>query len=332
MRAPEFWNHKYGRDAAPALRKFLSIAGWFYARATARRIALTKPYDPGIPVICVGNASVGGTGKTPVTAYLLESFGRMGFRAVALTRGYGGTQKGPLMVTEKHTHDQIGDEPLLLAKKGMVWVSADRDEGAKAAKTQGAHIIIMDDGHQNPELLKTLSLLVVDAQIGFGNEHVFPAGPLREPVETALARADAIILMKPYLGFAADRELLEKFANLPVISAFLTPVNKAPRGKLFAFAGIGRPHKFFDGLKRAGADVVEGLSFGNHYVYKDTDMKSLFDLAKEYAAQLITTEKDFVRIPKHYQNRVLVWPVKVQFEDELTLRRLLHPIIETAKT
>lgn len=331
MQAPEFWNIKYGRGSAPFLRALLNPLGWIYGRTTAKRIQDTLPYDPSIPVISVGNASVGGTGKTPVTAYLLESFTRMGLNAVALSRGYGGTEKGPVVVTKKHSAAQVGDEPLLLSKHGPVWVSHSRSDGAKAAKAQRARVIVMDDAHQNPSVLKTLSLLVVDAEIGFGNEHIFPAGPLREPIETALARTDAVILMKPNAGFEPDEELLEHLAGLPVISAHLTPKAQPPTGKLFAFAGIGRPNKFFDALLREGAELVESLPYSNHYKYKDADIKNLMELAGEYKAKLITTEKDYVRIPPPFKKFIHVWPVSVEFEDELSLRRLLHPIITAAK-
>jgi len=338
MRAPEFWNHKHGREAAPFIRTVLSPLGWIYGQITARRIATTTSYDPKIPVICVGNAGVGGVGKTPITAYLLESLTRMGIKAVALTRGYGGREKGPLLVKSKHSYTDVGDEPMLLARKGPVWVSAGRDDGARAAvgalvgfNKTGAEVIIMDDGHQNPLVKKTLSLLVVDAEIGFGNERVFPAGPLREPLGAALSRSDAVILMKPTPDYEVSEALAAQLKPLPVIAAYLVPYGQLPAGKLYAFAGIGRPNKFFDALIRAGADVVECQPYPNHYAYKDTDMKNLIDLAREDEATLITTEKDYVRIPKSFRKHIAVWPVSLQFEDELTLRRILHPIIATTK-
>ncbi|PHR61660.1 MAG: tetraacyldisaccharide 4'-kinase [Robiginitomaculum sp.] len=332
MRAPEFWNHKYGRESAPMLRTLLSPLGWLYARATAKRLADADDiYDPHIPVISVGNASVGGTGKTPVSAYLLESLTRMGVRACVVTRGYGGREKGPMIVTKKHTAAQMGDEPLLLARHGRVWVAMDRGDGGRAAAAQGAQIIILDDGHQNPSLVKTLSLLVVDAEIGFGNEYVFPAGPLREPVKAALERTDAVILMKPYSEYKVDEDLLTQLKGKMVISASLRPSMAVPAGKLYAFAGIGRPNKFFDALLRAGADLVESMPYANHYTYKETDMKDLLELSQEYGAKLITTEKDYVRLPKAIQKLIHVWPVSVEFEDELSMRRLLHPLLPVAK-
>ncbi len=331
IRAPEFWNYKHGRAAAPFLRAVLTPLGLLYAKATASRIANTQSYDPGIPVISVGNATMGGTGKTPLTAYLLASFNRFDINAHSLSRGYGGSEKGPLKVSFKHSYKQVGDEPLLLARHGTAWVSVGRDDGARAIKGAGGELIILDDAHQNPQIKKTLSFLVVDGEIGFGNERVFPAGPLREPVKAALSRTDAVILMLPFSGFKPDAELLDKLKPKPVIRAYLSPSNPPPQGKLFAFAGIGRPDKFFAALRRAGAELVDSLAFANHKPYSPEDIKNLLELAKEYDAQLITTEKDYVRLPKGFEKHVTSWPVSVRFEDELGLRRILHPIIEAAR-
>ena len=331
MRAPEFWNHREGRDAAPMIRALLAPISWIYGWAAARRIKTTQSYDVGLPVICVGNATMGGTGKTPVAIYLLKSFRRLGIEVVGLTRGYGGQEKGPVPVHNDHTALDVGDEPLLLARHAPVWVSAGRDDGARAARSYGAKVIVMDDGHQNPQLEKTLSILVVDAELGFGNGCVFPAGPLREKLKPSLERADAVILMKPTVDYEIDDHLREQLKGQIVIPAYLTPSSPPPKGKLYAFAGIGRPNKFFDSLKRHGGNVVEEIPYADHYKYKDEDIESLFLLASEYEASLITTEKDYVRLPKGYRKGVHSWPVTVQFEDELTLRRLLHPIIEQAK-
>lgn len=331
MRPPEFWLHKDGRDSAPVIRLLLSPISWIYGWAAARRIRTTESYDPGVPVICVGNATMGGTGKTPVTLYLLNSFQRMGINVAGLTRGYGGREKGPIPVQKYHTAEDVGDEPLLLARHAPVWVSAGRDEGARAAVAYGAGVIIMDDGHQNPQLEKTLSLLVVDAETGFGNGCVFPAGPLREKLSAALERADAVILMKPSADYDIDEDLAEQLEGQKVIPAYLAPVGAPPKGKLYAFAGIGRPNKFFDSLRRHGGDVVGEIPYKDHYKYRDGDIEQLFLLASELEAGLITTEKDYVRLPKGYRKGVQVWPVKVQFEDELSLRQVLHPVIEQSK-
>lgn len=331
LTAPEFWNHTEGRAAAPMLRRLLTPLSWIYGYATQRRIDKTTPLDPGIPVICVGNATVGGTGKTPVTAHILSILLSNKLRAYGLSRGYGGTERGPVLVTSKHTSDQVGDEPILLSRRAPVWVSAGRDDGARAAAAGGAQVIVMDDGHQNPLLEKTLSLLVVDAQTGFGNGRVVPAGPLREPARRALSRTDAVILMKPYKAFETSSDLLAQFGDLPVLPAYLAPTAPLPKGPLFAFAGIGRPNKFFDALRRAGGDLVEAIGYPDHHAYSDEDLQSLRALAREYKAQLITTEKDFVRLPADIKQFVSVWPVMAVFETENKLDRLLTPIIDTAR-
>ena len=328
---PEFWNYRDGRRAAPVLRALLTPLSWIYAAATARRIATTSPMDPGIPVICVGNASVGGTGKTPVTAHILSMLLANKIRAYGLSRGYGGTERGPVLVTKNHSAADVGDEPLLLARHAPVWVSAGRDDGARAAAAKGAQALVMDDGHQNPLVQKTLSLLVVDAQVGFGNGRVVPAGPLREPASAALSRTDAVVLMKPYKAFKADDYLMAQFGDIPVLPAYLAPTAPMPKGKLFAFAGIGRPNKFFDALRRGGADLADAIGYPDHHKYSDEDLASLQALAREYKAQLITTEKDFVRLPAAMKQYVAVWPVRAVFETENQLDLLLTPIIDSAR-
>lgn len=332
MRPPEFWNIREGRDGAPFLRTVLRPIGAIYAWLGRQRQQSATPLDPGVPVICVGNATLGGTGKTPVAIYLQKSLRRLGVNAHVLTRGYGGQLKGPVPVTPRHTSEDVGDEPLLLARSGPVWVAAARDEGAVAAVSEGADALIMDDGHQNPALVKTLSLLVVDAEVGFGNGCVFPAGPLREPLRDALARTDAVILMKPDPAYEIDDHLAEQLANSLVIPAFLAASDELPRGKLYAFAGIGRPNKFFDHLRRLGGNIVEEIPFADHHRYDAREIEGLFVLATEYEASLITTEKDHVRLPQGYRAGIHTLPVHVQFEDELTLRRLLHPIIHGSKS
>ena len=327
MKAPEFWNHREGRDAAPKLRALLTPISWLVARTTAKRIAQGRPHDPGVPVICVGNASVGGTGKTPVVMYLVESFRRMGIEAVALSRGHGGREPGPVEVGRGHSALDVGDEALLLATVGPAWVARDRVEGAEAAVTMGARCIVMDDGHQNPSLEKSLSLLVVDAEIGFGNGRVVPAGPLREPAQAALSRADAVILMMPGPDYNPAPELVAEFGKLPVIPAWLAARSGVPQGPLHAFAGIGRPDKFFDSVRRAGGEIVEQTAFADHHSYRPEELQMLALMAREVGATLITTDKDYVRLPARFRRAVARLPVGVEFGDELTLRRLLHPII-----
>ena len=331
MRAPEWWNIPEGRYAAPLRRALLSPLGWFYGALTRRRLRSAAPIDPGVPVICVGNATVGGTGKTPVVIYLLESFRRLGFEAVALSRGHGGSEAGPALVAPSHSALDVGDEALLLATVGPAWVSRSRAAGAETAVADGAQLIIMDDGHQNPDLLKTLSLLVVDAEIGFGNSHIVPAGPLRERAADALSRADAVILMMPHADYEPDPDLLAQLNTRPVIPAWLSPRAALPEGPLHAFAGIGRPDKFFDSVRRIGGKVVEQTAFADHHLYRPEELEMLALMARESGATLITTDKDYVRLPAQFRRGVARLPVGVEFGDELTLRRLLHPLVERLK-
>lgn len=159
-------------------------------------------------------------------------------------------------------------------------------------------------------------------------EKIFPAGPLRENLNESLKRSDAIILMKPNKDYKPDSFLLRQLRDKVLIHAYLKPTSILPKGKLYAFSGIGRPNKFFDSLRNYGGNIIEAISYSNHYQYKDIDIENLFVLASEYGASLITTEKDYVRLPKGYRKGVHKWPVSVHFEDELTLRRLLHPFIK----
>ena len=327
MRPPSFWNHREGRHAAPTLRALLTPLSWLQRAGVRRRFRRADPFDPGVPVICVGNATLGGTGKTPVVLYLVESLRRLGIEAVALSRGHGGAEAGPLEVSRQHGAREVGDEPLLLATVGPAFIARDRAEGAKLALARGAQVIVMDDGHQNPDLVKTLNLLVVDGETGFGNDRVFPAGPLREPVADALARADAVILMLPGPEFEPEPELISRFGTLPVIPAWLTPRRAPPPGPLHAFAGIGRPDKFFASVRAAGGTIVEQTAFADHHAYRPEELQMLATMAGEAGATLITTDKDYVRLPAGFRRGVARLPVGVAFGDELTLRRLLHPTV-----
>jgi len=330
MREPAFWRTGEGRGSGELARALLSPLSWIYSWAGARRIANTTPLDPKIPVICVGNLTLGGTGKTPITQAILARMKKMGVTAHALSRGYGGKLKGPVRVEpETHSSADVGDEPLLLARSAPVWISRDRPAGALEAVKAGAQAIIMDDGHQNPSLKKNLSLIVIDGQAGWGANRVFPAGPLREPVARGLARADAVIVMTQgeddmpdYQGLGlADLEI-------PILHAWLAPTAKAPTEPLIAFAGIGRPQKVFDSLTKAGAQLVETAQFADHHPYNTGDIRHLRALAKAHEAKLITTEKDWVRLPIDMQDEVSVWPITAEFAMPAALDVLLHDVME----
>ncbi len=332
MREPAFWRTDAPRGSAAMTRALLSPLAWLYAWAGRRRIQRTEPIACGKPVICIGNLTVGGTGKTPVAQTVLARLRDMGLAPHALSRGYGGKLKGPLQVDlDAHSASDVGDEPMLLAGSAPAWISRDRPQGAQAAVGGGADLIVMDDGHQNPTLKKDLSIVVVDGITGWGAGQVFPAGPLREPVAEGLARADAVIVMTP------GAEHLPRYQKLgldtleiPVLQAWLTPLNPPPEGALIAFAGIGRPGKFFSSLADHGADVRDQADYPDHHPYSASDLKWLSELADKHEARLITTEKDWVRLPADFREHVIAWPVRAEFANPAALDALLHRVVDAA--
>jgi tetraacyldisaccharide 4'-kinase len=334
---PRWW---YVRNGAPApvTRALLKPVSWLWTAVTARKIAGAKPSDPGVPVICVGNLTMGGAGKTPVAREILASLRAQGLAAQGLSRGYGGRAQGPLKVDPAvHTAADVGDEPLMLAGDGPFWIASDRAAGARAAAEAGAQVIVMDDGHQNPSLKKSLSLVVVDGETRdnewpFGDGAVFPSGPLREPLAVGLARADAVVLMLPADVASPDPELMAVFAGKPVLIARLLPNAPPPLGPQVGFAGVGKPWKVERALKSAGCDLVDFASFPDHAGYSDGALKFLADRAHLFSAGLLTTEKDWVRLPPDWRAKVKPWPVRAVFEDKAALDALLWSVTGRQKT
>jgi len=328
MRAPRFWSNP---PAAPGWQaRALAPLALFWTLAARRRLARARPEAVGLPVICVGNLTAGGTGKTPLVTALVARLEARGARPHVLSRGYGGRLGGPLRVdVQRHSAADVGDEPLVLASLAPVWIGADRLASARAAAAGGAGVLVMDDGFQNPALAKDLSLLVVDAVAGFGNGRVLPAGPLREPVADGLARADLVVAIGPGAARARLRADWPELYARPVIAAALEPL---PTGmdwaglRAFAFAGIGRPEKFFATLRGLGADVVATRAFGDHAPYDARLLARLAHDARTAGAQLVTTEKDAARLPAPFRAGVLVLPVRLAFEDTAPLDAALEAL------
>ena len=319
LSTPRWW---YRRDPpGHVARMVLRPASWLYAGATARRIARTTAYDPGLPVISVGNLTVGGSGKTPVAREILRLLRDSGVDAHGLSRGYGGGEPGPLRVDPAaHTADVVGDEPLMLARDAPFWISRDRPAGARAAAAAGAEVLVLDDGHQNPSVAKTSSLVVVDGETRggewpFGDGAVFPSGPMREPLAAGLARADAVVLLLPADLPEPDPELLAELGGVPVHIARLEPAAPPPSGPLLAFAGIAKPWKVERALLAAGAELADFAPFPDHAPYREPVLRTLAARAEQFGAQLLTTEKDWVRLPLAWRERVVPWPVRARFED-----------------
>lgn len=320
MQAPDFW---FTPPSRPAVRaRLLSPLAAIYAWATARRLRHGEPYHATIPVICVGNINAGGTGKTPTAIAIAQRIIARGGAPHFVTRGFGGSIIGPTKVIEqKHKASETGDEPLLLAAFAPTWVAKSRAEGVKAAEKAGASVVIMDDGFQNPELFIDISIVVVDGTRGFGNGRVIPAGPLREPAHVGLARADFL------LSVGAIKQPI--FCTPPQLQGNLVPLQTGMVWQdmpVLAFAGIGHPEKFFATLREMGAKIIHGEALSDHQPLTEALMTRLEMEAKVRKAQLVTTEKDAVRLPEKFRAKVLTVPVRLELEDWAPLDAALDKI------
>lgn len=317
MKAPRFWFAPRGLRAW-----LLAPLGALYAAGTARRLrrGARGAFRAPVPVLCVGNLEAGGAGKTPLTAYLAAALPG----AFIVSRGYGGRLSGPLQVDpQHHSAGEVGDEPLFLAQNAPVVVAKDRKAGAQAALAAGAKALILDDGFQDPSLVKDLSILVVDASRGWGNGLCLPAGPLREPPQTGLARADFLLSLGPA---EAQARFAAPYAALPGapprLEGALVPL---PMGmdwagaRLFAFAGIGAPEKFFATLRSLGADLCGAVALADHAPLAPALLQRLAARAQAEGAELVTTEKDAMRLPPAWRGRVLVLPVRLVLQDAAPL-------------
>jgi tetraacyldisaccharide 4'-kinase len=317
---PEFW------DRGGVLPTLLAPLGWAYGSLGQLRRAAVTPWRTPVPVLCVGNLVVGGAGKTPVALDLTQRLVARGEHPHLLSRGYGGALAGPVQVDlARHGYGDVGDEALLLARVAPTWIAHDRAAGARAAVAAGATVLVLDDGFQNPSLVQDLKLVVIDGAYGLGNGHVMPAGPLREPAAAGLARAEAVVVMG-----AGDAGLARVAGGLPVLRAQLAAASNASDFKgtrVVAFAGIGRPRKFFELLDRLGAEVAARHEFPDHQPYSSDMLEPILTEAARLGAQALTTEKDWVRVPPELRDRVTPVPVLVSWEDARQAEALLDRLL-----
>lgn len=321
MKTPKFWNSN-------------NIISWLllpfslcYFLGFWARKKFTKPEKLSIPIICIGNLTAGGAGKTPVALAIGEMLKEKCINAFYISRGYGGSQKEPLLVDAKiHDAKLVGDEPLLLAQILPTIVGKNRAQTANFAAQNGAEIIIMDDGFQNPTIHKDFSIIVVDRHLSFGNEKLLPAGPLREPVRAGLARADALIMVNPasFIPTHLPRKL-------PVFIARTRGKNsmRALSGKkIIAFCGIAHPQKFYTMLAESGAEIIAEKSFADHHHYTKNDVANLQEIARKESAVLVTTSKDAARLPADFKSEIIVAEMELLFENKEKLEELINGVIK----
>lgn len=327
MQAPKFWYRSRSWQAI-----LLSPLGVLYAWATARRQKNARPTQIDIPVICIGNLNVGGTGKTPTTIAIAQKLTSRGIAVHIVSRGYGGSLQAVTQVDPRsHTADETGDEPLLMAAFAPTWVANERVAAARAAQNAGADVILLDDGFQDPSLTKDLTIIVVDAARGFGNGCCLPAGPLRESVHVGLKRANAVISIgEPEVQSQFRERSADQVGRIEHLTASLKPIEMGmpwAEGRYLAFAGIGDPEKFFATLRGLGAPLVRTVALDDHQKFARPMIQRLMKEAQSMNAQLVTTEKDAARLPADLRSGILSLPVRLEFDDANALETLLEPVL-----
>lgn len=301
---------------------FSPIGMLWYFLSILRKL-LSKKYRSNTPIICIGNHLAGGAGKTPCTIALIHILKSMDKRVVCVSKGYGGKIREATIVNKLiHSYTDVGDEPLLLANHSTTIISKNRISGIKMAESLNADVILLDDGYQNPTFHKDVSVLIVNADTPYNNKILFPIGPSREPLQSAIKRADIIVKIGEIDGLAA--------IDKPIISSAISAQIKCkPTKNYIAFAGIAYPNKFFNTAEESGFKLIKKIPFADHFSYSKKCLEDLFSDAKALQAKLLTTEKDLVRIPNKFHEEIEIIPIKLQFGDENAITNVLkHKLIK----
>ncbi len=314
MKTPSFWN------TANWLSTALLPLGWIYGNLTALRFKFKRPQKVSVPVICIGNLTAGGTGKTPTAATIAEILRHEGYTPFFISRGYGGSLSGIIVDPTRHSAAEVGDEPLLLSRYAPVSINADRVAAARLAISHGADILIMDDGFQNPMLHKDLSFLVIDGVFGLGNERPIPSGPLRESIDSGIKRAQAALII------GEDKHhLSQRLSGLTKFYGEIKPQLTSAQQPcaIIAFAGIGRPDKFYTSLKSCGFELLQTYDFPDHHFYTEKELQKLIQEAQSHKVPLYTTGKDYVKIPPHLRSHFNVLEISIHWHNHNRLKEYI---------
>ena len=326
IKTPHFWTELSWQSVILFPVSYI----WRFGHYAQQKVLNTKETE--IPVICVGNLTVGGSGKTPVVITLCRFLSGIGKSTSILTRGFGGKEKGPIFVsTNLHQSLDVGDEPLMMAHSLDVCVSRNRPLGANHILDKKKYdCIVMDDGLQNPTLKKDLNIAVFDGKFGIGNGFLLPAGPMRQKLEVGIQNIDLVIF-----NGKDETGLGQKIPpHIPIFTGELQPdeeiVEKMKNRRVYGFAGIGNPSRFFKTLNDIGADLVGEAHFADHHPYTDADLTQLYEEAIQSGAELVTTQKDWMRLPTDWRDRVLTVPVRIHFsaDDTIKIVSFLETIFE----
>jgi tetraacyldisaccharide 4'-kinase len=323
LKAPKFWYQK--KDTY--LSNFLHPLSLLFSFGTKIRNILSTTNKGPLPIICVGNIVVGGAGKTPVALKIGKLLIKAGYKPGFISKGYAGLIKNSTLVKSWHSARSIGDESILLSEVANTWVGVDRINSARLAKEKNSNCLIMDDGFQNPTIYKDFSIIVINASQEFGNKKVMPSGPLRESIKRGLSRTNLVIV----IGDPSHelKQLIPK--NIPIVKAKfeIKNENKNFKGQnIIAFAGIAYPEKFFQSLTDEGAKIFKKITFPDHHIYSENDLLSLAEIANKKKSILVSTKKDFVRIPKSFRSLVNTLEGEIVFEDEEFIVEILSNVIE----